>query len=97
MSAAQIYDWIKERNCQETLDFKKRAFRSYVQEIRKEYGISKPVSTRDYEAVEELPMGQQAQVDMGEIKIELQPEDTEKCIVLQWCFRIPDTSLYGGS
>ena len=70
MSAAQIYDWIKERNCLETLDFKKRAFRSYVQEIRKEYGISKPVSTRDYEAVEELPMGQQAQVDMGEIKIE---------------------------
>ena len=54
MSAAQVYDWIKERNCLETLDFKKRAFRNYVQEIRKEYGITKPVSVRDYEAVDEL-------------------------------------------
>ena len=70
MSAAQVYDWIKERTCLETLNFQKRAFRNYVQEIRKEYGIKKPVSARDYEAVDELPMGQQAQVDMGEIKIE---------------------------
>lgn len=70
MSAAQIYDWIKERARLETLDIQKRAFRNYVQEIRKEYGIKKPVSARDYEAVDELPMGQQAQVDMGEVKIE---------------------------
>lgn len=70
MSAAQVYDWIKERTCLETLNFQKRAFRSYILEIRKEYGIKKPVSTRDYEAVDELPMGQQAQVDMGEIKLE---------------------------
>ncbi len=69
MSAAQVYDWIKERTCLETLDFQKRAFRSYVQEIRREYGIKKPVSARDYEAVDELPMGQQAQVDMGEVKV----------------------------
>ena len=70
MSAAQIYDWIKERTSLETLDFKKRAFRSYVQAIRKEYDIKKPVSSRQYEAVEELPMGQQALVDMGEISLE---------------------------
>ena len=70
MSAAQIYDWIKERTCLETLDFQKRAFRSYVQAIREEYDIKKPVSSRQYEAVEELPMGQQAQVDMGEISLE---------------------------
>lgn len=60
MSAAQIYDWIKERTRLETLDFQKRTFRNYVQEIRKEYGITKPVFTRDYEAVDELPKGQQA-------------------------------------
>lgn len=37
MSAAQIYDWIKEQTCLESLYFQKRAFRNYVQEIRKEY------------------------------------------------------------
>ncbi len=62
-----MYDWIKERTRLKTLDFQKRAFRSYIQEIRKEYDIKKQVSARDYEAVDELPMGQQAQVDMGEI------------------------------
>ena len=70
MSAAQIYDWIKERSCLETLEFKERAFRNYVKEIRKEYDIKRPEKCRQYEAVDELPMGKQAQVDMGEISIE---------------------------
>ena len=70
MSAAQIYDWIKERNGLETLDFQKRAFRDYVRRIREEYDIKKPVHSRQYEAVDELPPGQQAQVDMGEIYVE---------------------------
>ena len=70
MSAAQIYDWIKERTNLETLDFKKRSFRYYVSSIRKEYDIKKPDATRQYEAVEDPPMGQQAQVDMGEILLE---------------------------
>jgi transposase len=70
MSAAQIYDWIKERTALETLDFKKRAFRSYVALIREEYDIKKPDPTRQYEAVDDPPMGQQAQVDMGEIWLE---------------------------
>lgn len=70
MSAAQIYDWIKERTSLETLEFKKRAFRNYVKSIRKEYDIRKPVTTRQYESVDDPPMGQQAQVDMGEILLE---------------------------
>ena len=69
MSAAQVYDWIKEQTCLESLYFQKRAFRNYVQEIRKEYRIKKPVSAKDYEAVDELLPGQQAQVNMGKIKI----------------------------
>lgn len=67
MSASQIYDWIKERNQVETLDFKKRAFRDFVKSIREEYDIKKPESERQYEAVEEMDPGEQAQVDMGEI------------------------------
>ncbi len=70
MSAAQIYDWIKERIGQKELSFKDRAFRNYVRHIRKEYDIKKPVTTRQYEAVDELDMGKQAQVDMGEIILE---------------------------
>ena len=72
MSASQIYDWIKEEKNLETLDFKKRSFRSYVKSIRKEYDIQKQyvIKERQYEAVDDPPMGQQAQVDMGEILLE---------------------------
>lgn len=70
MSASQIYDWIKERKNLATLDFKKRAFRSYVTSIRDEYDIVKPDTTREYEALEDPDLGHQAQVDMGEILLE---------------------------
>lgn len=70
MSAAQVYDWLKERTGMETLEFQERAFRSYVKEIREEYAIIKPEANRQYEAVDELPMGKQGQVDMGEIILE---------------------------
>ncbi len=70
MTAAQIYDWIKERTNLRSLDFQKRTFRYYVSEVREEYGIKKPDATRQYEAVNDLVMGQQAQVDLGELKVE---------------------------
>jgi transposase len=72
MSASQVYDWIREEKNIETLDFKKRSFRNYVRSIRKEYDIRKQDATkeRQYEAVDDPPMGQQAQVDMGEISLE---------------------------
>ena len=70
MSSAQIYDWIKERAGLKNLPFKKRSFRNYVNTIRKEHGIPRPESMRQYEAVEDPPMGEQAQVDMGEISLE---------------------------
>ena len=69
ITAAQVYDWCKERSGLETLEFQKRSFQDYVKSIREEYGIKKPESTRDYEAVDELPPGEQGQVDMGEIPI----------------------------
>lgn len=70
MSAAQLYDWIKERTCLETLDFQERCFRDYVKSIREAYDIKKPETSRQYEAREELPAGKQAQVDMGEISLQ---------------------------
>lgn len=70
MSAAQLYDWIKERSCLETLAFQERCFRDYVKSIREEYDIRKPETSRQYEAMDELPPGRQAQVDMGEISLE---------------------------
>ncbi len=70
MSAAQIYDWLKERKNVETLEFQERAFRNYVKALREEYDIKKPETSRQYEASDERPMGYQAQVDMGEISLE---------------------------
>ena len=70
MSASQIYDWIMEREGAKSLPFKPRAFRNYVASLRKEHNIPKPESGRQYEAVEDPPMGKQAQVDMGEISLE---------------------------
>ena len=70
MSAAQLYDWIKERTGLDELHFQERCFRDFVKSIREEYDIKKPEITRQYEAIEELPPGQQAQVDMGEISLE---------------------------
>ena len=67
ISAAQIYDWIKEKYKVETLGFQERAFRNYVKSIREEYDIPKVIPQRQYEAVDELPPGFQGQVDMGEI------------------------------
>lgn len=70
MTAAQLYDWIKERTGLKKLPFRKRSFRNYVTAIREEYDIPKPESARQYEAVDDPPMGKQAQVDMGEISLE---------------------------
>ena len=70
ISSAQMYDWLKERNRLETLDFQQRSFREYVRKLREEYDIKKPDRSRQYEAVEELPPGEQAQVDMGEISLQ---------------------------
>ena len=70
MTASQVYDWIKERTGLKKLPFRKRSFRNYVAAIRKEYDIPRRDTIRQYEAVDDPPMGRQAQVDMGEISLE---------------------------
>ena len=65
ISTAQIQDWLLERY--DELDFKDRTLRLYVSDLRSKHNLPKEENMRQYEAVEELPMGFQAQVDFGEI------------------------------
>ena len=63
MTAAQVCDWLKEHY---KVPFKERTVSRYVKTLREEYGLKKTAAPRDYEAVPELPMGQQIQVDFGQ-------------------------------
>ena len=65
MSAAQVLDWIKERYGE--VKFKERSLRLYISNLRQEYNLPKALAIRQFEEVPELPMGYQAQVDMGQI------------------------------
>ena len=67
LSSAQVLDWIKERY--NDLTQSERNVRRFVALLRKEHGIAKKASPRDYQAVPELPAGQQMQVDFGEIRV----------------------------
>jgi transposase len=65
MSAAQVLDWIKERYG--GVKFKERSLRLYISNLRQEYNLPKALTIRQFEEVPELPMGYQAQVDIGQI------------------------------
>lgn len=63
MSAAQIGDWLEERHYG---SFAESTVRRYVSDLRKKYKLDKHSKRRQYEAVPELPMGLQGQVDFGQ-------------------------------
>jgi transposase len=64
MTAAQVRDWLEEKY---HLDAAERTIRRYVWKLREQYGITRKTEPkREYEAVEELPKGQQLQLDFGE-------------------------------
>lgn len=67
LSAAQVLDWIMDKHPQANVC--EGTVRNYVRYLRKEYDIPKVVCKRQYEAVEDPPMGQQIQVDFGETKL----------------------------
>lgn len=67
LSAAQIMDWLIE--IYEDKSLKERTVRRYVAWVRKKHQIPKPTTTRQYEAVEELPPGFQLQVDFGQTAV----------------------------
>lgn len=64
LSSAQIFDWLDEKY--EKFEVGESTVRRYVRVIRKEYNIPKTTKKREYEAIPELPMGFQAQVDFGQ-------------------------------
>lgn len=80
LSSAQIYDWLEERY--QSLAFKDRTLRLYVNRLRKEYNLPKILPSRQFEEVDELPMGYQAQVDLGQIWLE-RPDKTRTKV---YCF-----------
>jgi len=63
MTAAQVCDWLKEHYREY---IKERTVSRYVKGLREKYYLKKSNHPRDYEAVDELPMGKQLQVDFGE-------------------------------
>ena len=60
LTAAQVCDWLEEHYKEK---FKERTISRYVKELRTQYNLLKTNHPREYEAVEDLPMGQQLQVD----------------------------------
>ncbi len=63
MSSSQIHDWLKEHY--PDYQGKERTLRRYVSSLRTQYNIKKATAHRPYQAVEELPMAYQAQIDLG--------------------------------
>ena len=66
LSAYQLHDWLLEHHFDVKIG--RRAMSNYVSYLRERYQIPKPEvekNGRQYSAVEDLPYGQQAQVDFG--------------------------------
>lgn len=67
LSGAQVLDWLEEKlNVSSVTE---GTVRNYVNELREAYHITKQISQRDFCTVPELPMGQQIQVDFGQIRV----------------------------
>jgi len=62
ITSAQIYDWLLEHY---QVDVSERSVSRYVRNLRLDHGLPKQAYKRDYEAVEERPMGFQMQADFG--------------------------------
>ena len=82
LSASQIFDWLEEKY--KTLPFSEETLRRYIRLLRQEHNIHKTTKIREYEGVEELPMGKQMQVDFGEIKVK--KEDGKDIRLYVMCF-----------
>lgn len=68
LSSAQIYDWLYEKY-QAPPQVAERTMRRYIAWLRERHAIPRKSALRSYEAVQELPPAEQAQVDMGSITL----------------------------
>ncbi len=64
-SAAQVHDWLKECH-PDFLNVSQKTVYNFVQHIREKHQLLKIFAAREFCKVQELPYGQQAQVDFGE-------------------------------
>jgi len=63
MTAAQVRDWLGEHFA---LDAAERTVRRFVAQLREKYAITRHMEPlREYEPVDEMPMGYQLQLDFG--------------------------------
>lgn len=67
MTSAQVLDWLQERKLDGGVS--EGTVRNYVRQLREECGIPQVKYVRQYEAVDELPAGQQMQMDFGQIAL----------------------------
>jgi transposase len=67
MTAAQVYDWLKEKF--PTFKAGESTVRNYVKDLRAEFSIPKEVNKREYEAIPDPPMGEQIQADFGFVTV----------------------------
>lgn len=77
LSAAQIWDWLKEHHPE--IQVGESTVRNYVRMLRKLHGIPKKTEQRQYEAIPDPPMGEQMQVDFGETKMKNLRGNLVKC------------------
>ena len=66
--AAQLFDWLKEAH-PDLPDVCEKTVYNFVMAIRQEHNIPLQQSFRQYGPVEELPYGEQAQVDFGQYNL----------------------------
>ncbi len=64
-SSAQLHDWLKEAH-EDLPEVSPRTVYDFVMFVRQKYNIPLVPTFREYFPVEELPYGEQAQVDFGE-------------------------------
>jgi len=76
-SAAQIHDWLKEHH-DDFIHVSEKTVFNYVLHIRKTHGIPKPFNVRPCLQADELPYGQQAQVDFGVYNMSTQEGQRKK-------------------
>lgn len=67
LTGAQVFDWLEDKL--EVTDVSEGTVRNYVNELRESYHIQKGTANREYSTVPEIPMGQQIQVDFGEVRL----------------------------
>ncbi len=76
-SSAQVHDWLKE-HFEDLSQVNEKTVFNFVLHIRNKYGIPKPFNHRDYQQIEELPYGKQAQVDFGEFNMTTEYDQRKK-------------------